>query len=145
MKIIRRAQTPDRPDWRLLSAEAAILDQTGQSDAARQLYQRALDVAPNEPSILSNYAMSYVVTGDLTEAEKLLRRAIAAPGADGRIRQNLALVVGLQGRFPEAEKIAAADLPPDQAEANVVYLRNMLSQRDNWKKLESDATIPPKT
>lgn len=146
MKIIRRAQTPDRPDWRLLSAEAAILDQTGQSEAARQLYQRALDFAPNEPSILSNYAMSYVVTGNLAEAEKLLRKAIVAPAADGRVRQNLALVVGLQGRFPEAEKIAAADLSPDEASANVAYLRNMLSQPNNWKKLESSETaVPPKT
>jgi Flp pilus assembly protein TadD len=44
------------------------------------------------------------------------------------VRQNLALVVGLQGRFDEAEGIARADLPPDQATANVAYLRQMLSQ-----------------
>jgi Flp pilus assembly protein TadD len=142
LKIVRRAQTPDRPDWRLMSAEAAILDQTGQSQAARGLYQQALDLAPNEPIILSNYAMSYVVTGELAEAEKLLRRAIAVPSADARVRQNLALVVGLQGRFKDAEKIAAADLPPDQAEANIAYLRNMLSQPDNWKKLESSSDVP---
>ena len=31
---ISRAQTPDRPDWKLKSAEGAILDQLGRSDAA---------------------------------------------------------------------------------------------------------------
>ena len=45
------------------------------------------------------------------------------------MRQNLALVVGLQGRFQEAETIARADLPPDEAAANVAYLRRMLAQK----------------
>ena len=31
LAIIQRAQTPDQPDWRLLSAEAAIRDQTRQA------------------------------------------------------------------------------------------------------------------
>jgi Flp pilus assembly protein TadD len=51
------------------------------------------------------------------------------------VRQNLALVVGLEGRFKEAEQIARADLPPDEAAANVAYLRAMLAQPNNWKKL----------
>lgn len=142
LKIIRRAQTPDHPDWRLLSAEAAILDQTGQNEAARALYKQALDVAPNEPTIHSNLGMSYVVTGDLKEAEKVLRRAATLPGADGRVRQNLALVLGLQGRFAEAEKVATADLPPEEAAANISYLRMMLAQPDNWKTLNGAPVEP---
>lgn len=134
---IRRAQTPDNPDWRLMSAEAAILDQVGRNEEARRLYARALAIAPNEPSVLSNYGMSYVLTGDLPRAEELLRQAIAAPGADSRVRQNLALVVGLQGRFDEAQKIASAELSPEQAAANVAYLRDMLTQRDSWQQLRS--------
>jgi Flp pilus assembly protein TadD len=49
------------------------------------------------------------------------------------VRQNLALVVGLQGRFPEAEGIARADLPSDEAAANVAYLRQMMAQQNGWK------------
>jgi Flp pilus assembly protein TadD len=49
------------------------------------------------------------------------------------VRQNLALVVGLQGRFAEAESIAQADLPSDEAAANVAYLRKMLAQQNGWK------------
>jgi len=133
---IRRAQTPDRPDWKLLSAEAAILDQTSHNPEARALYAQALDLAPNEPTILSNYGMSFVLSGDLAQAETLLRRAIAAPGADSRVRQNLALVVGLQGRFDEAEKIAGAEMSPDQAKANIAYLKEMLAQQNSWQKLK---------
>ncbi len=47
------------------------------------------------------------------------------------MRQNLALAVGLQGRFAEAESIARADLPPDEAAANVAYLKQMLAKKDN--------------
>ena len=47
------------------------------------------------------------------------------------MRQNLALVVGLQGRFAEAETIVKGDLPAEEAAANVAYLRQMLSRKDN--------------
>lgn len=137
LDAIRRAQTPDNPDWQLISAEAAILDQMNHHDQARTLYARALKYAPNEPSVLSNYGMSYVLTGELPQAEKLLRQAIVLPNADSRVRQNLALVVGLQGHFAEAEKIAGEEISPDQAKANVAYLRQMLSQRNTWQALKT--------
>lgn len=137
LDAVRRAQTPEYPDWRLVSAEGAILDQLGQNDEARQLYRKALDLKPNEPSVLSNLGMSYVLGGDLRTAETYLRSAAGQPGADSRVRQNLALVVGLQGRFDEAEQIASQELSPDQAQANVAYLRRMLSQQNAWNQLKA--------
>lgn len=135
LDTIQRAQTPDRPDWRLLSAEAALLDQLGRHGEARKRYAQALDLAPDQPSLLSNYGMSYILTGELDEAERLLRRAVKLDGADSRVRQNLALAVGLSGRFAEAEEIAGAELDPDEAAANVAYLRQMLGERDDWRRL----------
>jgi Flp pilus assembly protein TadD len=125
---VRRAQTPDQPDWKLLSAEGAILDQLGHPDDARKLYEKALAIKPNDPTVLSNLGISYVLTNQLPEAEKVLRVAAAQPGADSRVRQNLALVVGLEGRFAEAEQIARAELSPQQAQANVDYLQAMLAK-----------------
>jgi Flp pilus assembly protein TadD len=140
LATIQRAEDPANPDWKLMSAEAAILDQTGKNTEARKIYAEARTLAPKEPTLLSNYGMSYVLTGDLQKAETLLRQAVAMPGADSRVRQNLALVVGLQGRFDEAEQIASAELPPDQAAANVAYLKQMLSEQDTWKKLKAGGT-----
>ncbi|MBX5047757.1 tetratricopeptide repeat protein [Rhizobium lentis] len=142
LDTIGRAQTPDRPDWKLISAEGAILDQMGKASEARQRYRDALDIQPNEPSILSNLGMSYVLTGDLRTAETYLRSAASQPTADSRVRQNLALVVGLQGRFPEAEQIARRELSPQQADANVAYLRGMLSQQNSWQKLAAKDNTP---
>jgi Flp pilus assembly protein TadD len=72
-----------------------------------------------------------MLSKDLPKAEETLRQAFASPHADARVRQNLALVVGLQGRFSEAETIVKADLPPDEAAANVAYLKEMLKGRQN--------------
>ena len=135
LQTIARAQTPDRPDWRLVSAEGAILDQLGRTDEARAKYRDALLIQPNEPSVLSNLGMSYVLSKDLPKAEELLRRAYAGKNADARVRQNLALVVGLQGRFSEAEGIVKADLPPEEAAANVAYLKEMLNSHKDIPRL----------
>ncbi len=136
LQTISRAQTPDHPDWKLTSAEGAILDQLGRPEEARLKYRAALDIAPNEPSVLSNMGMSYLLAKDLRTAEVYLKKAADQPGADSRVRQNLALVVGLQGRYQEAENIARQELSPDQAEANIQYLRSMMAQSGTWKKLE---------
>ncbi len=138
LDAIERSLRPDRPDWRLLSAKGAILDQLEKSEQARDMYRQALDLAPNEPSILSNLGMSYLLSNDLPAAETYLRKANAQPGADSRIRQNLALVVGLQGRFDEAERIASAELPAAEAQANIDYLRGMLTQQNAWKQLKAE-------
>ena len=105
---LERAHTPDNPDWRILNAQGAVLDQMGRHAEAQRYYASALKIVPNEASVLSNLGLSYMLTKDLKNAETTLRRAAAHPNAGPRMRQNLALVVGLQGRFDEAEKIASA-------------------------------------
>ncbi len=95
---------------------------------------------PDQPSVLSNLGLSYVLSRDLPKAEETLRRAYASGRADPRVRQNLGLVVGLQGRFAEAESIVKADLPPEEASANVAYLKEMLSRKDNPRS--GAGTIP---
>jgi Flp pilus assembly protein TadD len=145
LDAVRRAQTPEYPDWKLASAEGAILDQLGDAKQARNLYRKALDLKPNEPSVLSNLGMSYLLEGDLRTAETYMRSASEQSGADSRVRQNLALVVGLQGRFDEAEQIASHELSPEQAQANVTYLRSMLSQQNAWKQLKDGDKAKTKT
>jgi len=129
LDVLSRAHTPDQPDWRILSVQGAVLDEMGRHEEAQRYYASALRLQPSDPSVLSNLGLSYALSRDLPRAEATLRRAIAARGTDPRVRQNLALVIGLQGRIEEAEQIAKADLPPDQAAANVAYLRQALAQQ----------------
>jgi Flp pilus assembly protein TadD len=127
LEVLERAHTPDQPDWHILSAQGAVLDQMGRHVEAQRHYLTALKIVPDEASVLSNLGLSYALSKNLRNAETTLRRAAAQRPKDPRIRQNLALVIGLQGRFTEAESIARADLPADEAAANVTYLRHMLA------------------
>lgn len=142
LDVLSRAHTPDNPDWRILNAQGAVLDQLGRHAEAQGHYSAALKIVPNDSSVLSNLGLSYALTKDLKRAEATLRQAVARPDAAPKARQNLALVVGLQGRFAEAEKIASADLPPDEAAANVTYLRQMLAQRGDWPKKSGRQFVP---
>lgn len=129
LDVLSRAHTPDLPDWRILNAQGAIHDQLGNFAEARRYYQTALRIVPNEPTVLSNLGMSHILAKELPEAERTLRRAANSPKADKRVRQNLALALALQGKFDEAEKVAAGDLPPEEARANVAALREMIRQQ----------------
>jgi Flp pilus assembly protein TadD len=128
--VLSSAHTPANPDWRILSVQGAVLDQMARHDEARRYYESALRIRPEEPSVLSNLGLSYMLSKDLPKAEAALRRADRGGNADPRVRQNLGLVVGLQGRFSEAETIVRADLPADEAAANVAYLKQMLSRKE---------------
>ncbi len=143
LSVLGRAHTPDNPDWRILNVQGAVLDQMGQHAQAQRHYSAALKIMPNEPDILSNLGLSYALQKNLKRAEQTLRLAVAQPNANPKVRQNLALVIGLEGRFAEAERLASADLPPDEAAANVSYLRQMLAQQNKWKKLGHEPYMPP--
>jgi len=143
LALLGKAHTPDQPDWRVLSAQGAVLDQMAQHEEAQRYYASALRIQPNDPSVLSNLGLSYALSKQLPLAEQTLRQAASQRPVDPRVRQNLALVVGLQGRFAEAEAIARADLPPAEAAANVVYLREMLEQQQR-KDAESKPLLMPR-
>lgn len=129
LEVLGRAHTPDQPDWRILNAQGAINDQLGNYKEARRYYQTALKIVPDEPAVLSNLGLSYILSKELKLAESTLRRASASPRAEKRVRQNLALSLALQGKFDEAEKIAAGDLPPEEASANIAALRDMINEQ----------------
>jgi len=123
---LSRAHSPDNPDWHILSIQGTALDRLGKHDEAREYYNSALKIKPEEPSVLSNLGMSYLLSKQLANAEDALRRAHAGASSDARIRQNLALAIGLQGRVREAETIVSAGLSPEEAAENVSSLKRML-------------------
>lgn len=140
--VLGRAHMPERPDWRILSAQGTVADQLGEHDRAQQLYSAALKLVPNEPTVMSNLGLSLALSKHLPDAERVLREAAAVPRADARVRQNLVLVLGLQGRFQEAEQIARQDMSPAEATATIAYLRRSVSQPNSWDLLRSGKAKP---
>ena len=64
---------PNIPTGSSFRPKRAILDQIGQTAERARLYRKALDLKPNEPSILSNLGMSYVLRAICKTAETYLR------------------------------------------------------------------------
>jgi Flp pilus assembly protein TadD len=104
----------------LLGVAYAQVRRGGDATAA---WQEALALSPDNPAVLSNMAMELTAQGDAAQAETLLRRAVAQPGAGLQVRQDLTLVLGLQGKLVEAERMLRVDLPPEQADADLAYLK----------------------
>ncbi len=135
--VLEQADSPENPNWSVVSTRGAISDQLGDHAAAQAYYGTALKLSPGEPSVLSNLGLSYALSRDLSRAEDVLREAAASPKADMRERQNLALVLALEGKFTEAEQVSARDLPEQQARENVAAIRQMISQSNPWRDIQA--------
>ena len=130
--VIDDAINPAQPDWNALLVKGAILDQMGRNAEARDIYTQALLAAPNEASLEANIGLSFAMTNNLDQAEQHLRKAVKMRGATSQIRQNLALVIGLEGRFDDAKAMFAAELPAAEVDANMAYIRALLTQQNRW-------------
>ncbi len=136
---LNKAVAAGENNWKVYSALGSAYDQTGEHQNARNAYQNALAQQPQEVSIHNNIGMSYILEGNLKQAEASLRAAQKLPDGEFNqtLRQNLALSVGLQGRFQEASEIASRDLPPEQVEQNLAFLKRMLNQQNTWQQMKT--------
>lgn len=125
-QLLAIADDPARPDWRVVSARGAALAKEGNYNEAIPFFERALSLAHDQPSLLSNLALAHAMNGEPGKAESMLRQAAATDSNSPRIRQNLALVLGLQGKYDEAKLVAARDIPMGNASENADYLRQVV-------------------
>jgi len=120
---LERARAIAPADWRPLSLLGVAYNQVRRGEDARAAWNQGLQLSADNPEILTNAAVALMTDGNLPGAENMLRRAVAQPTATAKMRLNLALVLGLQGKTPEAEQIIRRDLPPEQADRNLQWLR----------------------
>lgn len=138
-KVLFKATATGSPSWETMSLHGTVLDRLGKHDDARTQYRGALKASPGNKTVMNNLAMSYAISGDPKKAEAMLLDAIAKSDGkdDGQLRQNLALVLGLQGEFERARKVLAKVLPPHQVDANMAYIKQMISQRNTWQQIRA--------
>ncbi len=136
--------TKEKPnDWSALSAYGVALDQIGEHESARKRYDQALMIAPHATSVVNNKGLSYAIEGNLSMARTTLTKAAAKAGSDARIRQNLALVLALSGDMQGAERLARSDLPPQVADNNINYFRQLMNQPAYWDEYASTNVDAP--
>jgi Flp pilus assembly protein TadD len=142
--VLSRSYPPEDPNWSDMSAQGVVADRLGDHEAAQELYRNALKIVPNEPTVLNNLGLSYLLAKKIPQAEETLRRAAAQPGADHRVRDNLALVLSLEGKFAEGEKLSKGDMPADAAAADVAMIRRMISEPNSWTQIKKSDDRPAK-
>lgn len=102
--------------WEAETTLAVTLDRLGRHAEAQSHHDRALELVPEKPIVLSNKALSLALAGRLSDALPLMRRAAAIPGAPSRVRLNLAVLEALSGQGDRAQTIASQELMDDKTE-----------------------------
>ena len=79
-KLLRAADDPANPDWKVISARGTVLAKQGRYRDAIAFYERALALAPDQASVLNNLALAHAMEGSPEKAEPLLKQAAVAGG-----------------------------------------------------------------
>ena len=94
---------PDDPYALLTVSYYAYLSENHQ--LCRDLYERYIELYPEDAAGWNNLALSYKRTGDYGEEEKLYRIALALEPGNTNTKNNLAVNLAHQGRYGEAKQI----------------------------------------
>ena len=87
--------------------------------AAAQTLQSALQVNPNDPVLLNNLGMCWMLIGAYEDALAAFSEAADAAPRDARYKANMALVTGLLGRYDQALALYQQVLRPSRAHYNL--------------------------
>jgi len=97
-----RAQGRD-PGWQLWFARAVSHERSGQWDPAEADFRAALDIEPDQPTVLNYLGYSLVERREkLDEALEMIERAVAGEPDSGYIVDSLAWALFRLGRYDEA-------------------------------------------
>ncbi|HKU64143.1 MAG TPA: tetratricopeptide repeat protein [Rhizomicrobium sp.] len=111
VNFLTRAQQLQPNDWTVYSALGVAYDQIGDQKSAQINYGQALKLNPEEPSILSNYALSRMLAKDPEMARGLAARAEKAGGSrDAMIARNIAMIRSIAPEAP-VQQVAQAPAP----------------------------------
>lgn len=108
--LLLQASPGTTTDWRVLSGLGVAYSGLGKQADAQRHFLRALELSPNNPAVLNNLALSYILERKVEQAEELLRRA-AAGEARPRVAQNLALATALRSERGEGGAPSDAGMP----------------------------------
>jgi len=135
-----------KPDWELAALFEAQLLQKKSNAAASERLAQYLKAYPQSREVVWARAGLVQALLDLDDypAAREEARKLEAMNPTGPLVVPTRLLISRwateKGRFDEARKIASEDLPPDQVDANMAYLKKMLSQPNTWQQLSDGST-----
>lgn len=106
---------PKAGQWATYFARGVTLERQDRWTDAEADFRKALELNPEQPTVLNYLGYSYVEQGEnLDEALDMIQRAVGAKPYDGYIRDSLGWAFYRLGRYPEAveEMDRAVELKP---------------------------------
>ena len=102
-RAIALFETPGRQQWSLFFARGICHEQLGHWPRAEADFQKALELNPDQPSVLNYLGYSWVEQRrNLDQALDMIRRAVAARPEDGYITDSLGWVNFRLGNYQDA-------------------------------------------
>jgi len=95
-QLLLRATAEKTKDWRVFSGLGIASSSLGMHAEAQGFFAKALELSPNNPTVLNNMAMSMILDKKLTQAEGLLQKATDGGSQQARTKSNLALAKALR-------------------------------------------------
>lgn len=92
----------DRHNLVALTGKAVSLDYLSRHTEAQDVYRTALKTYPTNFALLSNYALSQVLSGDIGAGIKLMEELLRDPTHGDTVRANMAIAYALDGRTRDA-------------------------------------------
>ena len=120
-RAIARVGSPTRMAWPLYYQRAVALDRSGDWPRAESDLKFALELMPDQPSLLNYLGYAWVDQGrNLAEARVMIERAVAQRPQDGSIVDSLGWVMLMQGQVAPAlaELERAVELEPGDSVVN---------------------------
>ena len=102
--LLSEATSRGSDDWRAWNALGVVRDRQRQWPASELAYARALQLAPDQASILNNHAYSLLVQGRAAEAVPIFERAALLDPQSAEVRNNLELARALTGQYDERRR-----------------------------------------
>lgn len=117
------AETPENP--KLLLLLGVTKDYSGQHWEAQGIYRRGLGLAPGDPGLSVDLALSLALSGDYPNAIALLQPLAMGPTGTPQEQLTLALIYGLDGNVAEAARINGNYFDPAQVQNNLAYYQTL--------------------
>jgi tetratricopeptide (TPR) repeat protein len=115
-RAIGRIHQSEPGNWILYYSRGIAYERTGQWTRAEADFNHALELSPDQPSVLNYLGYAYADMGrNLERARDMIQRAAARRPNDGAITDSLGWVMYRQGNFDEATKLLerAVGLEPE--------------------------------
>lgn len=106
-------------NWKLYSFRGVIASKLNYTSEAEASYAKALELSPDNPTVLNNLAVTMMEQGQYNDAEFYAIKAIENPAANIQLYRTYAKILALKGERDRAQEFLTKKLG-DEDEANKV-------------------------